>query len=215
MPSTRKQKVKARKSRELDMLSVYCNMDVTLGDGNSISIEREIDSPINAPERQRDFQSFPNRKNSSSQENEIRDISNRNEPVREERLIKSINILSGEMIARMSREMETMMDFMQTQISRAFSCAISERIIPEIQNMVENLPLTVMALSRIRPQMRMRLVMFGRTEMQNLQRRTQGPLVNLGKIRTLLLTVRYLDQRGQSLSRSCFATKKSFRNCAL
>ena len=30
---------------------------------------------------------------------------------------------------------------MQTQISRAISCAISERILPEIQNMVENLPL--------------------------------------------------------------------------
>ena len=48
-------------------------------------------------------------------------------------------MLSGEMNARMSPEMETMMDFMQTQISRAFSSAIRERIIPEIQNMVENL----------------------------------------------------------------------------
>ena len=45
------------------------------------------------------------------------------------------------MNARMSQEMETMMDFMQTQISGAFSCVISERIKPEIQNMVENLPL--------------------------------------------------------------------------
>ena len=33
------------------------------------------------------------------------------------------------------------MDFMQTQIIRPISCAISKRIIPEIQNMVENLPL--------------------------------------------------------------------------
>ena len=72
------------------------------------------------------------------QENEIRDISNRNELVREGRLIKSFNMLSGEMNARMSREMETMMDFMQTQISRAINSAISERILPEIQNMIEN-----------------------------------------------------------------------------
>ena len=55
--------------------------------------------------------------------------------------MESISALSGEMNARTSREMETMMDFMQTQISRAISCAISERIIPEIQNMVENFPL--------------------------------------------------------------------------
>ena len=54
--------------------------------------------------------------------------------------MEPINILSGEINARMSREMDTMMDFMQTQISRALSCAISERITPEMQNMVENLP---------------------------------------------------------------------------
>ena len=51
-------------------------------------------------------------------------------------------MLSGEMNARMPREMEAMMDLMQSQISRAISSAISERIIPEIQNMVEHLPLS-------------------------------------------------------------------------
>ena len=75
MPSTRRQKAKARKSRELDMLSDYGNMDIMLGDGNSNSIEKELDSLINAPDRQQDFHSFPNREN-SSQENEIRDIDN-------------------------------------------------------------------------------------------------------------------------------------------
>ena len=50
-------------------------------------------------------------------------------------------MLSGEMNPRMSREKVTMMDVMRTQISRAISSAISEGIIPEIQNMVENLPL--------------------------------------------------------------------------
>ena len=140
MPSTRRQKAKARKSRELEMLSDYGNMDVMLGDGNSNSIERDLDSLINAPDGRRDYRSFPNREN-SSQENEIRDIDSRNEPVRESRLIESINTLSGEINARMSREMEAMMDLMQSQITRAISSAISERIIPEIQNMVENLPL--------------------------------------------------------------------------
>ena len=90
---------------------------------------------------QKGFQSFPNRGN-SSQENEIRDIDSRNEPVRESRLVESIKMSSGEMNARMSREMEAMMDLMQSQISRAISSAISERIIPEIHNMVENLPLS-------------------------------------------------------------------------
>ena len=115
-------------------------MDVMLGERNSNSIERELDSLITVPEGQQDFQSFPNREN-SSQENEIRDIDSRIEPVRESRLIESINTLSGEMNARMSREMEAIIDLMQSQISRTISSAISERIIPEIQNMVENLPL--------------------------------------------------------------------------
>ena len=141
MPSTRKQKAKARKSRELDMLSDYGNMDVMLVEGNPNSIKRELDRLINDPERQQDFQSFPNREN-SSQENEIRDIDSRNEPVRESRLIESINMLSGKMNARMSREMAAMMDLMHSQISRAISSAICERITPEIQNMVENLSLS-------------------------------------------------------------------------
>ena len=141
MPSTRKQKAKARKLRELDMLSNCGNMDVMLGEGNSNSIEKELESLINVPERQQDFQSFPSREN-SSQENEIRDIDRRNELVRESRLIESINMLSGEMNARMPREMETMKDLMHSQISRVISSAISERIFPEIQNMVENLSLS-------------------------------------------------------------------------
>ena len=68
------------------MLSDYGNMHVMLGDGNSNSIERELDSLIDVPGGQQNFQRFPNKEN-SSQENEIRDISNGNEPVREERLI--------------------------------------------------------------------------------------------------------------------------------
>ena len=122
------------------MLCDYGNMDVRLGDGKSNSIERQLDSLINVPERRQDLQSFPNRANSSL-ENKIRDIDCKNEPVRESRLPESISILSGEMNARMFREMETMMNGMQTQICRAICSGISERIIPEIQNMVENLHL--------------------------------------------------------------------------
>ena len=41
MPSTRKQKAKARKSREMDMMSEFENLDVMLGSGNSNPIERD------------------------------------------------------------------------------------------------------------------------------------------------------------------------------
>ena len=158
------------------MLSDYGNMDVMLGDGNSNSKERELDSLINVPGVQRDFRSFPNREN-SSQGNEIRDIGNRNEPVSEERLIESIITLSGEMNARMSREMETMMDFMQTQISRAISCAISQRIIPEIQIMVESLPLNQHGVEPCASTNEDRIGNMWKNANTKLKRRTPGPPV--------------------------------------
>ena len=42
MPSTRRQKAKARKSREMDILSDIVNMDVMLGNGDTNHIEREL-----------------------------------------------------------------------------------------------------------------------------------------------------------------------------
>ena len=44
------------------MLSDYGNMDVMLGDGNSNSIERELDSLINAQMGNRTFTSFQTEK---------------------------------------------------------------------------------------------------------------------------------------------------------
>ena len=134
MPSTRKQKAKSRKSREMDILSEYGSMDVVLGGDNSNSIERELDSIINVPEGHQDTQSLPNRE-SSFQENEIRDIENRNGSVRQEGLSESNNILSDEMNASFSREMDSMMDLIQSQINRVISSAIndsySQRVTPE------------------------------------------------------------------------------------
>ena len=52
----------------------------------------------------------PAYRESSSQENEIRNIENRSRSVRQEGLSESINILSDEMNARFSREMVSTMD---------------------------------------------------------------------------------------------------------
>ena len=42
MPSTSRQKAKARKTREMDMMSDMDNLDVMLGNGNNNLIEREL-----------------------------------------------------------------------------------------------------------------------------------------------------------------------------
>ena len=46
MPSTRRQKAKTRKSREMDMMSDMDNLDVMLGNGSENPIERELTEVI-------------------------------------------------------------------------------------------------------------------------------------------------------------------------
>ena len=46
MPSTIKQKAKARKSREMDMMTDLDNLDIMLGNGNDNPIERKLASAI-------------------------------------------------------------------------------------------------------------------------------------------------------------------------
>ena len=83
---------------------------------------------------------MPNREN-SSEKNEIGDIENRNETIRQGGLSESINILSDEMNARFSRETDLLMDLVQSQINRAISSAIDDKVLPEIQNIMGSLPL--------------------------------------------------------------------------
>ena len=77
MPSTRKQKTKSGKSREIDILCEYGSMDIMLGERNTNPVERELESIIIGPGGQPNTQSLSNRKN-SSQENEMRTFDNRN-----------------------------------------------------------------------------------------------------------------------------------------
>ena len=46
MPSTRRKKTKARKSREMDMMSDFDNMEVMIGNENTNPIERELPNAI-------------------------------------------------------------------------------------------------------------------------------------------------------------------------
>ena len=46
MPSSRRQKAKARRSRETDMMSDFDNLDVMVGGDNINPIERELASAI-------------------------------------------------------------------------------------------------------------------------------------------------------------------------
>ena len=49
MSSTRRQKTNTRKSREMDMMSDYDNMDVMIGNENTNPFERELPNAIDEP----------------------------------------------------------------------------------------------------------------------------------------------------------------------
>ena len=51
----------------------------------------------------------------------------------------SIETFTNEFNLRLSREMDSMMSMVHNQINRAISTAMSERVIPEIQNIVSSM----------------------------------------------------------------------------
>ena len=138
MPSTRSKKAKARRSREADIMSGKENMDVMLGTGEYNQIEREIDQLTgfsNMLNRDENEEGHYLRGN-SSQDYEIRNMP-------ETRIGHSfsgdLDVLTGEIYLRISQEIGSLINGMNSQIESAINAAISERIIPQMQGVVEAL----------------------------------------------------------------------------
>ena len=133
MPSTRRQKARARKSREMDMMSDMDNLDVMLGNGNSNPIERELAEAIDQSSV------YGGSETNLYQRDEYRDFSHENSELRQNDVRQSFEAFSNEFNLRLSQEMDSMMTMVHNQINRAVSTAISERVIPEIQNIVSSM----------------------------------------------------------------------------
>ena len=133
MPSTRRQKARARKSREMDMLSDIENMDVMLGNGTSNPIERELTDAIEQSSVQGDVES------NEHLGNQYTNFACENNLPRQDDIRQSLETFSNEFNLRLSQEMDSMMSMMHSQINRAISNAIAERVIPEIQNIVSSM----------------------------------------------------------------------------
>ena len=119
MPSTRSKKAKARRSREADTLSDIENMDDMLGSGEYNPIERDIDqmTGFSIILNRDDNEEGHSLRGNSSKDHEIRNMpGNRNN----HNLSRDLNMLSGEM-------------------ENAISSAISERIILQVQGVVETI----------------------------------------------------------------------------
>ena len=136
MPSTRRQKAKARRSREMDMLSDYDNLDVMLGNENNNPIERELADAIDQSSDHGDADT------NMYHGNEYRAYLHENEPLRQNDVRQSFEAFSSEFNLRLSQEKDSMMSMMHSQINRAITTAIAERIIPEIQNIANSMSST-------------------------------------------------------------------------
>ena len=132
MPSTRKQKAKERRSRQLDIMSDVENADVMLGncsgniDQNNISDdEMNLVSGSSRPERNshalgEDFRSLL----TNSRENS-------------EITIETTRLINDEISAQMSRKFNEIKDSMNLQIQDAITTAITSSVLPSIQNMLD------------------------------------------------------------------------------
>ena len=136
MPSTRKQKAKDRKSREMDMMSDFENLDVMLGSTNNNPIERELTEAIDQSSTHGDADT------NAYQENEYRNYLHENDLQRQNEVRQSFETFSNEFNHRLSQEMDSMMSMMHSQINRAITTAIAERVIPEIQNIANSMSST-------------------------------------------------------------------------
>ena len=136
MPSTRRQKAKARRSREMDILSDFDNLDMMLGNENNNPIERELVDAIDQSSAHGDADS------NMYHENVYRDHLHKNDSLRQNEVRQSFEDFSNEFNLRLSQEMDSMMSMMHSQINRAITTAIAERISPEIQNLANSMSST-------------------------------------------------------------------------
>ena len=133
MPSTRRQKAKARKSREMDMMSDVDNLDVMLGSGIENPFERELADAIKQSSVQEDYGV------NEYQRSTYRNFVQENEPLRQNEVRQSFETFTNEFNLRLSQEMNSMMSIVHNQLNRSINTAISERVIPEIQNFVSSM----------------------------------------------------------------------------
>ena len=117
----------------MDMLSDYDNLDVMLGNENNNPIERELAEVIDQSSAHGDDDT------NVYHENEFRDYLHENEPLRQNEVRQSFEAFSSEFNLRLSQEMESMMSIMHSQINRAITTAIAERVIPGIQNIANSM----------------------------------------------------------------------------
>ena len=133
MPSTRKQKAKERRSRQLDMLSDVENVDIMLG-----SYSRD-DEENNISENEVNLDSVSSRPQQSSNVlgEDFRSLPNTNSRENSEFTIETTRLINEEISNQMSRKLIEIKTSLNSQIQEAITDAITSTVLPSIQNALE------------------------------------------------------------------------------
>ena len=132
MPSTRKQKAKERRSRQLDIMFDAKNVDIMLGsysgnvEGNDQSEnEMHLDSESSRPQRNSNItgEDFSSLLTNSRENSEI--------------TIETTRLINEEITNQMSRKLNEIKMSLNSQIQNANSTAIVNTVLPSIQNTLE------------------------------------------------------------------------------
>ena len=106
MPSTRRQKAKARKPREMDVMSDFENMDFILGNDNVNPIERQLSNVIGNPESHCDDDSKSRPREKDFGENGFGHYVREKIIPRQDRFQETMGTFISEFNMRLSQEMD-------------------------------------------------------------------------------------------------------------
>ena len=129
MPSTRKQKARERRSRQLDLMSDVENVDIMLGsysrdeNGNDES-ENEVKLDSGSSRLQQ---------NSNLVGKDFRSLLNTNSRENSEVAFETTRMISEEISNQVSRNLNEIKTSMNYQIQDAINNAITEKVLPSIQ----------------------------------------------------------------------------------
>ena len=130
MPSTRKQKAKERRSRQLDRLSDVENVDIMLG-----SYSRDEEENI-ASENEVNLNSGSSRpqQNSNVIGEDFRSLLNTNSRENSEITVGTTRMISEEISNQISRKLNEIRNSLNSQIHEAINSVMTETVLPSIQN---------------------------------------------------------------------------------
>ena len=127
MPSTRKQRAKERRSRQIDIMSDAENLDVMLGSYPRNDLENDFDR-----NDEMDLESNRTRADLAQNSEDFRSLLNSNSRENSESTVETMRLVNSEV----TKKIDELRRELNSQLVDAINSAITEKVLPDIRNMV-------------------------------------------------------------------------------